>query len=60
MKEYNISLGKAFLLTAAYFGVMLFYTFLDVALWRKISPTHSDILNIITIFAVFLRIAVII
>lgn len=49
MKEYNISLGKAFLLMAAYFGVMLFYTFLDVALWRKISPTHSDILNIITI-----------
>lgn len=49
MKEYNISISKALLLTAAYFGVMLFYTFLDVALWRKISPKHSDILNIITI-----------
>lgn len=37
VKEYNISVGKAFLLTAAYFGLMLFYTFLDVVFWRKIA-----------------------
>ncbi len=49
VKEYNISVGKAFLLTAAYFGLMLFYTFLDVVFWRKIAPGYSDILNIITI-----------
>lgn len=48
-KEYNISVRKALLLTAAFFGVMLFYTLVNVALWRKIVPRYSDILNTITI-----------
>lgn len=48
MKEYNIKIGTAFLLIVAYFGVMLFYTFLDVAVWRRIFPDLSNIVNIIT------------
>lgn len=49
MKEYNIKIGTAFLLVLAYFGIMLFYTFLDVAVWRKVFPDFSNIINIITI-----------
>lgn len=61
MKEYNIKIGTAFLLVAAYFGVMIFYTFLYVAVWRKVFPDFSNIINIITIaicicvFVVFLK-----
>lgn len=61
MKEYNIKVGTAFLLVIAYFGIMLFYTLLDVAVWRKVFPDFSNLLNIITIaicicvFIVFLK-----
>lgn len=61
MKEYNIKIGTAFLLVLAYFGIMLFYTFLDVAVWRKVVPDFSNIINIVTIaicigvFIVFLK-----
>lgn len=49
MKEFNLKIGTAFLLVVAYFGIMLFYTFLDVAVWRKVFPVFSNIINIITI-----------
>lgn len=49
MKEYNLKIGTAFLLLISYFGVMLFYTYLDVAVWRKAFPDFSNIINIITI-----------
>jgi len=61
MKEYNIKIGTAFLLVLAYFGIMLFYTFLDVVVWRKVVPDFSNIINIVTIaicigvFIVFLK-----
>ena len=61
MKEYNIKISTAFLLVLAYFGSMLFYTFLDVAVWRKVVPDFSYIINIVTIaicigvFIVFLK-----
>ena len=57
MKEYNIKIGTAFLLVAAYFGVMIFYIFLDVA----VSWFFKHKINIITIaicicvFVVFLK-----
>ena len=51
MKEDNIKIGTAFLLVLAYFGIMLFYTFLDVAVWREVFPDFSNIINIITIVA---------
>lgn len=59
MGEYNIKIGKAVAWVAAWFGVMLFYTLLDVAVWRKILPRYSDMLNLITIIIcviVFLKI----
>lgn len=49
MAEYSIKIGEAILLVAAYLGIMLFYTFLDVAVWRKVFPNRSSIMNIITI-----------
>lgn len=49
MKEYNIKISTALLLVVSYFGIMLFYTFLDVAVWRKIFPEFSNTINIITI-----------
>lgn len=61
MKEYNIKISTAFWLVLAYFGIMLFYTFLDVAVWRKVVPDFSNIINIVTIaicigvFIVFLK-----
>ena len=61
MKQYNIKIGTAFLLVVAYFAIMLFYTFLDVAVWRNVFPNFSNIINIITIticiclFIVFLK-----
>jgi|MucameStandDraft_1065616.scaffolds.fasta_scaffold25238_4 Predicted metal-dependent membrane protease len=61
MKEYNIKISTAFWLVLAYFGIMLFYTFLDVAVWRKVAPDFSNIINIVTIaicigvFIIFLK-----
>lgn len=49
MEEFNLSIKKAFLLVAGYLGIMIFYTFLDVAVWRKIFPSISNWLNIVTI-----------
>ncbi|WP_291579730.1 CPBP family intramembrane glutamic endopeptidase [Clostridium sp. UBA6640] len=49
MKNYNLKISTAFLWVAIYFGFMFFYTFLDVTIWRKISPDFSSWLNIITI-----------
>ncbi len=33
----------------AWFGVMLIYTALDVAVWRKILPGRAKLLNVISI-----------
>lgn len=49
MKEYNIKISTALLLVVAYVGIMLFYTFLDVAVWRKFFPKFSNTINMITI-----------
>lgn len=48
MMEPNIKIGGAVFWVAVYFGVMLFYTFLDVAVWRKTTPQWSHWLNLIT------------
>ena len=61
LKDSIIKIGTAFLLALAYFGIMLFYSFLDVAVWRKVVPGFSNIINIVTIaicigaFIVFLK-----
>lgn len=47
--DKGISLGEGVLWVLAWFGVMLFYTFFDVAVWRKITPGHAKLLNVISI-----------
>lgn len=44
-----MKIRKAILYVAIYFGVMLFYTFLDVVVWRNIFPKYSNIFNLLTI-----------
>lgn len=47
MKTPKIS--NAMIWVAAYFGIMLFYTFLNVAVWRKAFPHYSEWINIVVI-----------
>lgn len=49
MPEYSIKIGTALLWIVVWFAAMLFYTCLDVAVWRKLSPAHAGAFNIITI-----------
>ena len=48
MEEYSLKIGKAVLWVTAYLGIMLFYTLVDVAVWRKVFPKGSHWLNLIT------------
>ena len=47
--DAGISLAEGVLWVLAWFGVMLFYTFLDVAVWRKIAPKKARLLNVASI-----------
>lgn len=49
MGENTLTVGSAIILTAAYLGIMLLYTFLNVSVWRKVFPDHSDWINIVVI-----------
>lgn len=49
MVRKPLGIWDAILWTAAYFGVMIFYTFLDIAVWRRLLPGLSDWLNTIAI-----------
>ena len=49
MGEKNLKISDAIIWVAAYLGIMLFYTFLNVAVWRKAFPDYSDWINIIVI-----------
>lgn len=49
MAQNTLKTSTAILWTAAYFGIMVLYTFLDIAVWRKLFPGYSDWVNIITI-----------
>ena len=56
--ENRITIGNGILWVLIWFGFMLLYTLLDIAVWRKIVPTYEKYLNVITIalsMAVFLR-----
>ncbi len=44
-----MKIGSAIVWSAAYFGVMLFYTSLNIAVWRKAFPNHSVWINIAVI-----------
>lgn len=45
----GISIGEGVLWVLVWFGVMLFYTLLDVAVWRKLAPGHAKLLNLISV-----------
>ncbi len=49
MGENTLKIGNAIIWVVAYFGIMLFYTFLNVAVWRKAFPNYSEWINIIVI-----------
>ena len=44
-----MKIGNAIMWVAAYFGIMLLYTFLNIAVWRKKFPNYSEWINIIVI-----------
>lgn len=46
MMRNELSLGTAALWAAGYLGVMLLYTFLDVAVWRRLAPGISGWLDL--------------
>lgn len=46
MSEFSISIGSSLLWVGLYFVFTLFYTFMDIAVWRKLFPKHSDIVNL--------------
>jgi len=49
MGRNNLKISYAVMWIAIYFGIMFFYTFLDIAVWRKIFPGISEWINIIVI-----------
>lgn len=49
MGRNTLKFGNAVLWVAAYLGIMLFYTSLDIAVWRKVFPEYSEWINIIVI-----------
>lgn len=51
MDKIGLKMSTAFFWIAMYFAVMLIYTFFNVAVWRKIIPKYSSLLNIIFIIA---------
>lgn len=48
-KKNTLKISHAILWVAAWFGIMLFYTFLNTAIWRKAFPDYAEWINIIVI-----------
>ena len=46
--EYTMRPGEIALWVLKYLGIMLLYTLLDVALWRKAFPGQARWLNLLT------------
>lgn len=53
MVQKSIKIQTAVLWTAVYFGVMLFYTFLDITIWRNVVPTYAQWINLIVLMVCF-------
>lgn len=49
MGEDVLKISNAVIWVAAWFGIMLFYTFLNVAVWRRAFPNCSEWINTIMI-----------
>lgn len=46
MTKNTLTISSAVLWSVAYFGIMLFYTFLDVAVWRTLFPQYAEWINL--------------
>lgn len=42
MEGNKLKISNVIIWVTAYFGIMLFYTFLNVAVWRKAFPDYSE------------------
>lgn len=49
MGQNTLSIGSVVAWIAAYLGIMLFHTFLNIAVWRKIFPKYSEWINLTVI-----------
>lgn len=49
MGANTLKISNAVIWVAAYFGIMLFYTFLNVTVWRKTFPKCSEWINLAVI-----------
>ncbi len=49
MTQNTLKISSAILWVMSYLGIMLLYTFLDVAIWRKLFPDNSEWINCIII-----------
>lgn len=45
----GISIGEGAVWVLVWLGLMLLYTFLDVAVWRKIAPRYAKLLHLISV-----------
>ncbi len=61
MMRRELTIRMALIWVATYFGPLLLYTLLDIAIWRKTSPNNSSLLNLlfiilsVTVFVALLR-----
>ena len=49
MEQNTVKISNVIIWTTIYFGIILFYTFLDITVWRKAFPNYSEWINIIVI-----------
>lgn len=49
MGKNTLKISNAIMWVVAYFGIMLLYTFLNIAVWRKTFPDYAEWINIIVI-----------
>lgn len=49
MSGFSISLSSSFLWTSVYLSFLFFYTFIEIAVWRKLLPKYSDAASLFTI-----------
>lgn len=49
MSEFSISLGSSLLWTGIYFSFLFFYTFMEIAVWRRYFPKYSSTVSLAAI-----------
>lgn len=49
MSGFSISLSSSFLWTSVYLSFLFFYTFMEIAVWRRLLPKYSSTASLFTI-----------